>query len=44
MPSQRFLPQRVRALVDHLVTGFAALPAPRTTKGRVKPASRSTPR
>ena len=44
MPSQRFLPQRVRALVDHLVAGFAALPAPRTAKGRVKPAPRATSR
>ena len=33
MPSQRFLPLRVRALVDHLVAGFAALPAPRKVKG-----------
>ncbi len=34
MPSQRFLPQRVRALVDHLVQGFAALPEPRTPRAR----------
>jgi len=34
MPSQRFLPQRVRALVDHLVEGFATLPAPRAPRAR----------
>ncbi|HLO95469.1 MAG TPA: hypothetical protein VK195_14250 [Burkholderiaceae bacterium] len=30
----RHEPQRVRALVDHLVEGFTALPAPRAPRAR----------